>query len=73
MAMAASLPDFLGLGTQKGGTTTLHRLLDQHPAIHLPACKEVHYFDQNYDKGQSWYSEQFQAAQPGQRNLRRGR
>ena len=67
MAMAASLPDFLGLGTQKGGTTTLHRLLDQHPAIHLPACKEVHYFDQNYDKGQSWYSEQFQAAQPGQR------
>ena len=67
MAMAASLPDFLGLGTQKGGTTTLHRLLDQHPAIHLPACKEVHYFDQHYDKGQSWYSEQFQAAQPGQR------
>ena len=67
MAMAASLPDFLGLGTQKGGTTTLHRLLDQHPAIHLPACKEVHYFDQNYDKGHSWYSEQFQAAQPGQR------
>ena len=25
--MAARLPDFLGLGAQKGGTTTLHRLL----------------------------------------------
>lgn len=64
--MASSLPDFLVLGTQKGGTTTLHRLLNQHPEIYLPACKEVHYFDQHYDKGQRWYNDQFQAAQPGQ-------
>ena len=64
--MPAGLPSFLGLGTQKGGTTTLHQLLDQHPSIYLPACKEVHYFDQHYDRGQGWYIQQFQAAQPGQ-------
>ena len=34
--MAAPLPEFLGLGTQKGGTTTLHRLLEQHPDVYLP-------------------------------------
>ena len=65
--MAAPLPDFLGLGTQKGGTTTLHRLLGEHPNIYLPACKEVHFFDQNYGAGEGWYREHFQGAQPSQR------
>ena len=51
--MAAPLPDFLGLGTQKGGTTTLHRLLGKHPDVFLPACKEVHFFDQNYSSGEA--------------------
>ena len=27
------LPDFLGIGTQKGGTTYLHGLLQQHPQV----------------------------------------
>ena len=65
--MAAPLPDFLGLGTQKGGTTTLHRLLGKHPDVFLPACKEVHFFDQNYSSGAAWYREHFQAAQADQR------
>ena len=65
--MAAPLPDFLCLGTQKGGTTTLHRLLGQHPEVYLPACKEVHFFDQNYSAGEDWYREHFQGAQPAQR------
>ena len=65
--MAAPLPDFLGLGTQKGGTTTLHRLLGKHPDVFLPACKEVHFFDQNYSAGEAWYREHFQAARADQR------
>ena len=65
--MAAPLPDFLCLGTQKGGTTTLHRLLGQHPEVYLPACKEVHFFDQNYSAGEHWYREHFQEAQSAQR------
>ena len=65
--MAAPLPDFLGLGTQKGGTTTLHRLLGKHPDVFLPACKEVHFFDQNYSAEEAWYREHFQAARADQR------
>ncbi|WP_186587191.1 sulfotransferase [Synechococcus sp. A15-28] len=64
--MAAPLPEFLGLGTQKGGTTTLHRLLEQHPDVYLPACKEVHFFDQNHDAGEGWYRGHFTNAEPHQ-------
>lgn len=64
--MAPPLPAFLGLGTQKGGTTTLHRLLAQHPDVFLPPCKELHYFDQHYEAGESWYRQQFTGAKPNQ-------
>ena len=64
--MAAPLPDFLGLGTQKGGTTTLHRLLGTHPDVFLPTCKEVHFFDQNHGAGEAWYRNHFTNAQPQQ-------
>ena len=64
--MAAPLPEFLGLGTQKGGTTTLHRLLEQHPDVYLPACKEVHFFDLTYDAGEGWYRNHFADAKPHQ-------
>jgi hypothetical protein len=55
------LPSFLIVGAQRGGTTTLHRALMQHPAIMLPARfhKEVHFFDKNYHKGTSWYRSRF--------------
>ena len=43
--MPAGLPHFLGLGIKKGGTTTLHQLLSQHPQVYLSASKELHYFD----------------------------
>jgi hypothetical protein len=37
---------FFGVGVQKGGTTTLDRLLRLHPDIELPTGrKELHYFD----------------------------
>ena len=64
--MTAPLPDFLGLGTQKGGTTTLHRVLGQHPDVFLPACKEVHFFDQNHAAGEAWYCNHFTNAQAHQ-------
>ena len=60
------LPHFLGLGTQKGGTTSLHRLLAQHPQVFLPACKEVHYFSLHDHEPLSWYAGHFAAAGPGQ-------
>jgi len=39
-------PDFVGIGTQKAGTTWLHRWLRRHPQVWVPLLKEVHYFDQ---------------------------
>jgi len=60
------LPHFLVIGTQKGGTTSLHKLLSQHPDVFLPECKEVQYFSLHADKPISWYAKQFNAAKPGQ-------
>lgn len=66
MERSQQFPSFLGIGAQKGGTTTLQALLGQHPAVFLPAAKELHFFSLHYGRGQAWYSEQFAAAGPGQ-------
>lgn len=49
------LPDFLIIGTQKGGTSSLTFYLAQHPELFFPMIKEVHFFDLNYSKGLKWY------------------
>lgn len=59
-------PHFLGIGTQKGGTSTLYHLLKLHPDIYLPDGKEQHYFTSHYQRGDHWYNEQFSQAKPGQ-------
>ena len=61
------LPDFLGLGVQKGGTTTLHTLLAAHPQLMLPQKKELHFFTHRYWRGKRWYGRQFRAATPDQK------
>jgi hypothetical protein len=54
------LPDFLLVGTQRGGTTSLFRALAEHPGTAPPNFhKGVHYFDVNYHRGQSWYRGHF--------------
>jgi hypothetical protein len=60
------LPHFLGLGTQKGGTTSLHHLLARHPQVFLPACKEVHFFSLHDHQPTAWYATHYVTAQPGQ-------
>jgi Sulfotransferase family len=45
MSVASKGPDFLVIGAQRAGTTWLHRVLSQHPALWLPPVKELHYFD----------------------------
>ena len=39
------LPNFLGIGAQKAGTTWLHDNLSNHEDLWLPPIKEIHYFD----------------------------
>ena len=60
------MPHFLGIGTQKGGTTSLYWLLRKHSEIFLPEPKELQYFTLNFDKTVDWYSDFFKEAKPGQ-------
>jgi hypothetical protein len=57
-----SLPNFIVVGTQKGGTTELYDQLIMHPQIAPAFAKEVHFFDANYGKGVEWYSTFFPRA-----------
>lgn len=39
------LPDFIIIGAQKSGTTSLYDYLSQHPQLRSSYMKEVHFFD----------------------------
>jgi hypothetical protein len=53
------LPDFLIIGTQRGGTTSLYHYLQAHPCLQATTTKEVHFFDRKYHKGLLWYRGHF--------------
>lgn len=54
-------PDFMIIGAQKAGTTSLHAMLVKHPQLNGGLKKEVHFFDRerNYRKGYNWYHKNF--------------
>ncbi|MGH2785503.1 MAG: sulfotransferase family protein [Actinomycetota bacterium] len=56
------LPNFLVIGTTKGGTTSLHHYLAEHPDVYLFPGKEVHYFDVNHHESLAWYRAHFAPA-----------
>ena len=56
MGWTGRLPDFIVVGTQKGGTTELYDQLALHPQVEPSFAKEVHYFDANFSKGLDWYT-----------------
>src|SRR5205823_8908493 len=43
-ACLRSRPDFLILGAQRAGTTSLYRYLAEHPSAATPVRKEIQYF-----------------------------
>ena len=53
------LPDFIILGTQKGGTTSLYNYLINHSKISGGSRREIHFFDKYYEKGVHWYKNNF--------------
>jgi hypothetical protein len=60
MAPFRLLPDFIIIGTQKGGTSSLYEHLAQHPLVFPALKKEVHFFDsENFAKGTNWYRGHF--------------
>jgi len=64
--MNSRLPDFIVIGAQRCGTSSLWRTLCEHPAL-VPATphKEVHYYDNNYAKGRAWYESRWPARKDG--------
>jgi hypothetical protein len=61
------LPDFIIIGAQKCGTSSLRYYLSQHPQLKTPLFKtEIHYFasfdsadEERYSLGESWYRAHF--------------
>ena len=54
------LPDFLIIGAQRCGTTSLYRYLVQHPqVIGAAPSKGVHYFEVHHERSLRWYRAHF--------------
>lgn len=54
-ASSRVLPDFLILGTQRGGTASLYFNLIRHPSVGPALRKEVNFFDTRFWRGPDWY------------------
>jgi hypothetical protein len=57
------LPEFLGVGPSRTGTTWLHEALI--PVAGLPHLKETHFFSTRYRRGVKWYAAQFRHCSEG--------
>ena len=54
MQTTKSTLDFIVIGAQKAGTTSLFEYLRHHPEIFLPPGKEVHYFSHDTERARGW-------------------
>ncbi len=59
MAAVRTLPDFLILGGQRCGTSSLYKYLGRHPSIAPSLRKEIEYFTIDYGRGEYWYRAHF--------------
>lgn len=59
MATERHGPDFLVIGAQKSGTTSLYRYLTARPDVVPAQRKQVDFFDVSYDRGSEWYLAHF--------------
>lgn len=53
--------DFLVIGAQRSGTTSLWHALASHPELQLPSSKEAPFFshDEQFARGLDWYMQEF--------------
>jgi hypothetical protein len=61
------LPDYLIIGTKRGGTTSMAAYLSAHPKVsplfpHRLTPKGVRYFDEHATRGERWYRSHFATA-----------
>ncbi|MZR64145.1 sulfotransferase domain-containing protein [Alcanivorax sp. DP30] len=69
-AFGGGRPDFIIVGAQKCGTSSLFDYLNKSPGMLGSTIKELHYFDRedNFGKGDQWYESHFLRL-PGKQNL----
>lgn len=54
--------DFFVIGAARCGTTSLYRVLEQHPDVFVPSVKEPRFFKENWENGWDWYAGIFEGA-----------
>jgi Sulfotransferase domain len=54
-----ALPDFLIIGAQRAGSSSLFAYVCAHPSVAEPTHKEIHFFDNNWFRGLDWYRRYF--------------
>lgn len=67
------LPDFIILGGQRCGTSSLYKYLGRHPQIAPSLRKETEYFTVDFGRGETWYRAHFPLAARRMIAERRGR
>jgi len=66
-----TLPNFIIVGAQKSGTTTLYDILAQHKDIYLSSTKESKFFveEEKYNKGIEFYSNEYFSKYNGEKAI----
>lgn len=64
-----ALPDFVVIGAQRSGTTSLFDYFLNHPQVRPALKKELHFYDLHHERGVGWYRASF----PRRRQLSNGR
>ena len=59
--MAVEKVNFLYIGPDKAGSTSIYSYLKAHPQCFVPDFKDIYYFDRYFHKGESWYHSFFRA------------
>jgi hypothetical protein len=63
------LPDFLLIGAQRAGTSSLYKYLGHHPLVIPSLRKETGYFSRHYSNEISWYRAHFPLERSSKRAL----
>jgi tetratricopeptide (TPR) repeat protein len=63
------VPNFIIIGCQRCGTTSLYTYLAQHPQILTPIKKEMDFFSWHFDRGIDWYLAHFPPMPSGEQFL----
>lgn len=59
LARLRGLPDFLVIGAQRCGTSSLYKYLERHPQVYASIRKETEYLSTAYSNGELWYRSHF--------------